>query len=124
MKIPYLVSTNTRQAYTTSNIMKASLGETTRKIVSEDFEWDDGFTPAPLTYFAALALSKVFHRINPLHKILQKDVDMLMDLYPADIPLKFSVPYIRVRMVLGTCCTTFISASHSRFCTFTKIAGA
>lgn len=96
MKIPYLVSANTRQAYTTSKFMQASAGETSRKIVAENFEWDDGFTPAPLTYFAALALSRVFHRINPLHKILQKDVDILMDLFPANIPLRYSVPLIRV----------------------------
>lgn len=98
MKVPYLVSSNTRQSYTTSNFMLVSAGETSRKIIAEDFEWDDGFTPAPLTYFAALALSRIFHRINPLHKILQKDVDMLMDLYPASIPLKYSVPLIRVRI--------------------------
>ncbi|KOB76803.1 T-complex-associated testis-expressed protein 1 [Operophtera brumata] len=95
MKVPYLVSANTRQAYTTSGLMGLSAGEATRKIVAEDFEWDDGFTPAPLSYFAALALSRIFHRINPLHKILQKEVNMLMDLYPADIPLKYSVPFIK-----------------------------
>ncbi|KAJ0182415.1 hypothetical protein K1T71_001784 [Dendrolimus kikuchii] len=95
MKIPYIVSVNTRKAYATSDIMKTSVGEASRKIIAEDFEWDDDFTPAPLTYFAALALSRVFQRINPLHKILQKDVDMLMDLYPADIPLKYSVPFIK-----------------------------
>lgn len=76
--------------------MKESGGEAGRKIVAEDFEWDEGFTPAPLTYYAALALSRSFHLINPLNKILQKDVDMLMDLFPANIPLKCSVPLIRV----------------------------
>lgn len=96
MKIPYVVSLNSRETYTTSKLMKISSAETTRKVLAEDFEWDDNFTPAPLTYFAAIALSKVFHRIDPLHKILQKDVDILMDLYPADIPLKYSVPLIRV----------------------------
>lgn len=96
MKIPYVVSLNTRHAYSTTNVMKNSVAELERKIVAEDFEWDDDFTPAPLTYFAALALSRVFHRINPLKRVLQKDVDMLMDLYPADIPLKYSVPFIRV----------------------------
>ncbi|XP_072941056.1 dynein regulatory complex subunit 5-like [Epargyreus clarus] len=95
MKIPYVVSLNTRAAYATSPFMIASAGEAPRKIVAEDFEWDDNFMPAPLTYFAALALSRIFHRINPLHRILQKDVDMLMDLYPADIPLKYSVPCIK-----------------------------
>lgn len=97
MKIPYQVPKNTRNAYLTSNIMKASLNEVNRKIIAEDFEWDDNFTPAPLTYFAALVLSRIFHRINPLNKILQKDVDILMDLYPASIPLRNSVPLIRVR---------------------------
>ncbi|XP_047529880.1 dynein regulatory complex subunit 5 [Vanessa atalanta] len=95
MKIPYVVSSNTRKAYSTSELMKASPGEASRKINAEDFEWDDELTPAPLTYFAALALSRIFHRLNPLRKILQKDIDMLMDLYPADIPLKFSVPCIK-----------------------------
>ncbi|CAH0727438.1 unnamed protein product, partial [Brenthis ino] len=95
MKIPYVVSPNTREAYRTAPIMVASTGEAPRKIVAEDFEWDDNLTPAPLTYFAALSLSRVFHKINPLQKILQKDINMLMDLYPADIPLKFSVPYIK-----------------------------
>lgn len=97
MKIPYVVSLNTREAYSTWQTMKSSPGEAPRKIVAEDFEWDDDFTPAPLTFFAALSLSRVFHRINPLRKILQKDVDILMDLYLADIPLKYSVPYIKVR---------------------------
>lgn len=100
MKIPYVVNLNTREAYATSDIMKTSPGEAPRKVVAEDFEWDDDFTPAPLTYFAALTLSRVFHRINPLKHILQKDVDMLMDLYPADIPLKASVPHIKVCMKL------------------------
>ncbi|XP_023944635.2 uncharacterized protein LOC112050576 [Bicyclus anynana] len=95
MKIPYVVPANTREAYTTSATMKASLGEADRKIVAEDFEWDDNFTPAPLTYLAAIALSKIFHRLNPLRRILQKDRDILMDLYPATIPLKFTVPCIK-----------------------------
>ncbi|CAG9796490.1 unnamed protein product [Diatraea saccharalis] len=95
MKIPYVVSENTRKAYATTTVMKNSLAEGNRKIISEDFEWDDGVTPAPLTYFAALSLSRAFHIINPLKRILQKDIDMLMDLYPADIPLKCCVPYIK-----------------------------
>ncbi|XP_075976153.1 dynein regulatory complex subunit 5-like isoform X2 [Anticarsia gemmatalis] len=95
MKIPYLVSLNAREAYATSTVMKTSTGEATRKILAEDFEWDDDVTPAPLTYFAALALSRIFHRLNPLKLVLQKDIDMLMDLFPADIPLKYSVPYIK-----------------------------
>lgn len=99
MKIPYVISLNTREAYRTAPIMVASTGEAPRKIVAEDFEWDDNLTPAPLTYFAALALSRVFHKINPLQRILQKDINMLMDLYPADIPLKFSVPYIKVSAI-------------------------
>lgn len=96
MKIPYVVSQNTKEAYSTSAVMRASAAEADRKIVAEDFEWDEGFTPAPLTYFAAIALSKIFHRINPLQKILQIDRDILMDLYPANIPLKFTVPFIKV----------------------------
>lgn len=100
MKVPYVVPVNTRKAYRTSNVMKASLGEADRKIVAENFEWDDNFTPAPLTYYAAIALSKIFHRINPLQKILQKDRDILIDLYPANIPLKFTVPYIKVAFVI------------------------
>ncbi|XP_068626983.1 uncharacterized protein [Battus philenor] len=95
MKIPYVVSTNTRNAYRTSQFMQESTGEATRKIVAENFEWDDNFSPAPLTYHAALSLSKIFHRINPLNVILRKDRDILMDLYPADVPLKFSVPLIK-----------------------------
>ncbi|CAH4031272.1 dynein regulatory complex subunit 5 [Pieris brassicae] len=95
MKIPYVVSSNTRNAYATAPLLHTSLGESGRKLVPEDFEWDDGFTPAPLTFYAALALSRIFHRINPLHRILQKDIDILMDLYPATIPLKFSVRYIK-----------------------------
>lgn len=96
MKIPYVVSLNTRNSYATPAAMKNSITEAERKIVAEDFEWDDDVTPAPLTYFAALSLSRVFHRINPLKRILQKDIDMLMDLYPADIPLSYSVPCIKV----------------------------
>lgn len=96
MKIPYVVNLNTREAYATSKTMKESVGEAPRKIIAEDFEWDDDITPAPLRYFAALSLSTVFHKINPLKKVLQKDIDLLMDLYPADIPLKSSVPYIKV----------------------------
>lgn len=96
MKIPYIVSLNSREAYRTSNVMMGCASEAGRRVHAEDFEWDDDFSPAPLTYFAALALSRVFHRINPLHRILQKDVNMLMDLFPADIPLRFSVPLIVV----------------------------
>lgn len=99
MKIPYVVSTNTRNAYATAPLLHASVGETGRKLVPENFEWDDGFTPAPLTFYAALTLSRIFHRINPLRRILQKDIDILMDLYPATIPLKFSVRYIKVKFV-------------------------
>ncbi|XP_050666692.1 dynein regulatory complex subunit 5 isoform X2 [Leptidea sinapis] len=95
MKIPYVVSTNTRRAYSTSPFMKSSQPEAERKIVAEDFEWDDNVTPAPLTYFAALELSRNFHRINPLNDILQKDINMLMDLYPANIPLRDCVPSIK-----------------------------
>lgn len=94
MKFSYKVPINTRVSYTTSTATRNAVSEITRKVIAEDFEWDDGFTPAPLTYFAALSLSRVFHRINPLKRILQKDVDILMDLYPADIPLKYSVPLI------------------------------
>ncbi|XP_026759275.2 uncharacterized protein LOC113518507 [Galleria mellonella] len=95
MKIPYLVSQNVRETYATSAAMKNSIAEVPRKIVAEDFEWDDDLTPAPLAYYAALVLSRIFHRINPLKQILQKDIDILMDLYPADIPLKYSVRYIK-----------------------------
>ncbi|KAL4716953.1 hypothetical protein ACJJTC_012764 [Scirpophaga incertulas] len=95
MKLPYVVSPNTLKAYATSDTMKNCPSEANRKIVSEDFDWDNEITPAPLTYFAAQALSKIFHRLNPLQLILQKDVNMLMDIFPADIPLKFSVPYIK-----------------------------
>lgn len=96
MKIPYLVSLNTREAYATTVAMKSSLGEAPRKIIAEDFEWDDNVTPPPLTFCAALVLSRMFHMLNPLEKILQKDIDILMDLYPSDIPLKYSVPSIKV----------------------------
>ncbi|CAH0592527.1 unnamed protein product [Chrysodeixis includens] len=95
MKIPYLVNLNTRQAYESTKTIKKSIAEAPRKVVAEDFEWDDDITPPPLTYCAALVLSRLFHRINPLKQILQKDIDILMDLYPADIPLRCSVPYIK-----------------------------
>ncbi|XP_013135351.1 PREDICTED: T-complex-associated testis-expressed protein 1-like isoform X1 [Papilio polytes] len=94
MKIPYVVSTNTRHAYRTAEFMQQSNGEVHRRILAENFEWDDGYTPAPLSLLAAGALSKIFHRINPLHRILRKDRDILMDLFPADIPLKYSVRLI------------------------------
>lgn len=100
MKIPYLVSLNARETYATSAHMRASAGEASRKVVAEDFEWDDDYTPAPLTFLAAVALSKIFERLNPLHRILQKDVDILMDLYPWTIPLRFSVPAIVVTILL------------------------
>lgn len=96
MKIPYVVSTNTRHAYLTAEFMQHSNGEVHRRIVAENFEWDDGYTPAPLSLLAAGALSKIFHRINPLNRILRKDRDILMDLFPADIPLKYSVRLIEV----------------------------
>ena len=99
MKIPYLVSTNTRKAYETPATMSESAAEMPRKIRAEDFEWDTNFTPQPLTFYAALALSRMFDRLNPLEKILQKDVDILMDLFPFDIPLKFSVPHIKVHIM-------------------------
>lgn len=97
MKIPYVVPYNARTAFATSAVMFNSVAESNRKTVPENFEWDDELTPAPLTFLAAKALSIIFHRINPLHVILQKDVDILMDLYPSSIPLKFSVPLIKVR---------------------------
>lgn len=96
MKIPYLVNLNTRQAYESTPTIKNSPAEAPRKIVAEDFEWDDDITPPPLTYCTALVLSKMFHKVNPLERILQKDIDILMDLYPADIPLRCSVPHIKV----------------------------
>lgn len=96
MKIPYVVSLDSRAAYATSQATKDSASEAARKVVAEDFEWDDQVTPAPLTYFAALSLSRAFHIVNPLPKILHKDVDMLMDLYPDNIPLRYSVPLIIV----------------------------
>ncbi|KAI5644912.1 T-complex-associated testis-expressed protein 1 [Phthorimaea operculella] len=94
MRVPYTVSTNAQIVYHCSQIMKNSGMEVHRKLVAEDFDWDDNVTPAPLTYCACLVLCKNFVKINPLGRILQKDIDMLMDLYPADIPLKFSVPKI------------------------------
>lgn len=100
MKIPYLVNMNTLKAYETPPTMSNSVAEIPRKIRAEDFEWDENFTPQPLSYYASLTLSRMFHRLNPLQKILQKDVDLLMDLYPADIPLKYSVPYIKVHILL------------------------
>lgn len=96
MKIPYVVPPNAGKAYATSPVMLNSVSEINRKTVPENFEWDDKLTPAPLTFLAARALSIIFHRINPLHVILQKDVDILMDLFPSSIPLKFSVPLIKV----------------------------
>ncbi|KPJ08694.1 T-complex-associated testis-expressed protein 1 [Papilio machaon] len=94
MKIPYVVSTNSRNAYRTAEFMQQSNGEVQRRIIAENFEWDDGYTPPPLSFVAAIALSKIFHRINPLNRILRKDRDILMDLFPADIPLKYSVRFI------------------------------
>lgn len=102
MKIPYVVPLNARKAYATSPVMLNSISEVNRKTVPENFEWDDEFTPAPLTLLAAGALSIIFHRINPLHVILQKDVDILMDLFPSSIPLKFSVPLIKVQVLAYT----------------------
>lgn len=99
MKIPYVVSKNTRLAYETAPVMRTSIAENDRRCVAEDFTWDDNFTPAPLSYLAAQALSLTFETINPLRVILQKDVDILMDLYPDTIPLKYSVPYIKVWLV-------------------------
>lgn len=97
MKIPYVVSQNTRKVYETSEFTRDAGNEVDRQVVAEDFEWDTQLpTPAPLTYFAALELSRIFHRINPLPLILQKDVDVLMDLYPSTIPLPNSVPLIKV----------------------------
>ncbi|KAJ8735636.1 hypothetical protein PYW07_007256 [Mythimna separata] len=95
MKIPYVVNKNTLKTYATPEAMSNSVAEANRKIRAEDFKWDTTFTPAPLTFCAALMLSRLFDRLNPLQKILQKDVDMLMDLYPSTIQLKFSVPYIK-----------------------------
>lgn len=99
MKIPYVVPPNARKAYATSPAMLNSVCEINRKTVPENFEWDDELTPAPLTFLAAGALSIIFHRIDALHIILQKDVDILMDLFPSSIPLKFSVPLIKVQML-------------------------
>lgn len=93
---PYVVSQNTRKAYATSDVMKNSVAEQSRKIRADDFEWEKDLTPAPLRYYAALELSRIFHRINPLNTILRKDRDMLMDLYRHDIPLIYSVPLIKV----------------------------
>lgn len=111
MKIPYVVPTNPRDAYATTNTMKTSLGEAARKIRADDFEWDEDFTPAPLTYFATLQLSRMFERINPLGRILQKDNDMLMDLYPDNIPLKYSVPCIKVRKLIDVLFIFYIFCS-------------
>ncbi|KAG7310536.1 hypothetical protein JYU34_003321 [Plutella xylostella] len=94
MKLPYVVSSNTREAYATSSLMKESLGEASRRVRAEDFEWEEAVTPPPLSYLAVVALSQMFERLNPLDSILQKDRDLLMDLYPDSIPLKFSVPLI------------------------------
>lgn len=93
---PYKVSRNTQAAYATSNVMKNSAGEQPRKTRADDFEWEKNLTPPPLRFFAALTLSRIFHRIDPQDSLLWKDRDMLMDLYPDDIPLKFSVPLIKV----------------------------
>ncbi|KAJ8736276.1 hypothetical protein PYW08_006932 [Mythimna loreyi] len=95
MKIPYVVNMNTLATYATPAVMSNSAAEAPRKIRAEDFSWDTDLTPQPLTFCAALILSRMFNRLNPLKKILQKDVDMLMDLYPSDIQLKFSVLYIK-----------------------------
>ena len=86
-------------AYTPPVVMTNSAGEGSRKIRSEDFDWDTTLTPPPLTFCAALVLSRIFTTINPLQRILQKDIDILMDLYPADIPLKYSVTFIKVHIV-------------------------
>ncbi|XP_022821515.1 T-complex-associated testis-expressed protein 1-like [Spodoptera litura] len=95
MKVPYLVNMNIYEAYAPLPTMTMSPGEAPRKIRAEDFEWDTDTTPAPLTFYAALELSRMFDKLNPLKKILQKDIDMLMDLYPASIKLKYSVPNIK-----------------------------
>ncbi|GBP76981.1 Dynein regulatory complex subunit 5 [Eumeta japonica] len=95
MKVPYAVSENSRIAYQCSSAMRDSGGERHRKVHAEELDWDKR-SPASLRYYALLSLSRVLHRINPLDRILKQDIDMIMDLYPVDIPLKFSVPFIQV----------------------------
>lgn len=124
MKVPYLVNWNTLQSYATPATMSGSPAEASRKIRAEDFSWDTDFTPQPLTFYAAVVLSRMFDRLNPLQIILQKDVDILMDLYPANIQLKFSVPYIKVSFIYNSllissiaCYCDFVHADVDYSCT-------
>lgn len=95
MKIPYIISKNTFKVYSPSTQSLELIGENTRKIVAENFNWDNSQCPS-LKEFCIQSIAEHFKEKQLLHELTCADKVSLLDVLPVDLPLELVIPLVNV----------------------------
>lgn len=98
MRIPYIINKNTKVEYTPSKATVDLVGETGRKIISENFNWDDELCPS-LATLCVQAICKSFKDF-PRLDLPCPDRNYLLEILPTDLPLELTVPLIEVSVLI------------------------
>ncbi|CAG9769592.1 unnamed protein product [Ceutorhynchus assimilis] len=93
MRIPHNINQSTLQVYTPSTDTTDLIGEQSRKLVSENFEWDKNQCHSLKEYCVA-AIAKYFKDKPLLKELPCEDLVYLLDILPLDLPLEFIIPLI------------------------------
>ncbi|RZC36889.1 hypothetical protein BDFB_004457 [Asbolus verrucosus] len=93
MKIPYEINKNTHITYKPSPESLLLVGEDTRQIISEDFEWDKDHCPALIT-LCVEAINANFEKDPLLDELPCQDRDHLLEILDVNLPLELVIPLI------------------------------
>ncbi|XP_031348193.1 dynein regulatory complex subunit 5-like [Photinus pyralis] len=93
MRFPYVISENTREAYTPSLTALQLTLEQRRKTFPERLEWGDKHCYS-LTRLCIEAISKNFANQPVLKEVYGADQDLLLEILPTNLPLEIVVPLI------------------------------
>lgn len=93
MRFPYVISENTREAYTPSSTALQLTLEQLRQTFPERLEWGDDHCYS-LTRLCVESISKNFAKQPVLDKVNGADQDLLLEILPTDLPLEIVVPLI------------------------------
>ncbi|XP_076252023.1 uncharacterized protein LOC143191121 [Rhynchophorus ferrugineus] len=93
MKIPYIISNNAFNVYLPSSQTLELIGEGTRKIVAENFNWDNSQCPS-LKEFCIQSIAENFKEKHLLNEITCSDKVALLDVLAVDLPLELVIPLV------------------------------
>lgn len=95
MRVPHIISENTRLAYNTSPASFALVGEYDRNIKAEDFNWNAKLIPS-LVELCVQIINKNFFQNPILNKLPCLERNHLLEILSVELPLELTIPLINV----------------------------